>query len=114
MNVHSAHAADTIPLLNALFLFIDSLNKISFRPETRIKLKKIREDLDKDIKEDAEKEKKEEVRSVPLMLTLFLFLFCSKIYYYFQALDAKAAAKRKAEEERIAKLSPAEQKKVIN
>jgi hypothetical protein len=31
-----------------------------------------------------------------------------------QALDAKAAAKRKAEEERIAKLSPAEQKKVIN
>lgn len=29
-------------------------------------------------------------------------------------MDAKAAAKRKAEEERIAKLSPAEQKKVIN
>ena len=29
-------------------------------------------------------------------------------------MDAKAAAKRKAEEERISKLSPAEQKKVIN
>ena len=29
-------------------------------------------------------------------------------------MDAKAAAKRKAEEERIAKLSPAEQKMVIN
>jgi len=89
LNVHSAHAADTIPLLNAVFLFIDSLNKISLRPETKIKLKKIRDDLDKDIKEDAEKEKKEE------------------------ALDAKAAAKRKAEEERISKLSPAEQKKEL-
>ena len=32
----------------------------------------------------------------------------------FQALDAKAAAKRRAEEERISKLGPAEQKKVIN
>ena len=41
----------------------------------------------------------------------FFLSFCS---YIFQALDAKAAAKRKAEEERIAKLSPAEQKKVIN
>ena len=36
------------------------------------------------------------------------------IVIIFQALDAKIAAKRKAEEERIAKLSPAEQKKVIN
>ena len=41
---------------------------------------------------------------------------CSRIsnIIIFQALDAKAAAKRKAEEERVAKLSPAEQKKVIN
>jgi len=90
LNVPSpAHAADTIALLKATFSFIDSLNKISLRSETKIKLKKIREDLDRDIKEDAEKEKKEE------------------------ALDAKAAAKRKAEEERISKLSPAEQKKEL-
>jgi hypothetical protein len=71
LNVHSAHAADTIPLLNAIFPFIDSLDKISFRSETRIKLKKTREDLDKDIKEDAEKEKKEEVRYVPLCQPIF-------------------------------------------
>ena len=40
--------------------------------------------------------------------------FCSILLIFSQASDAKAAAKRKAEEERIAKLSPAEQKKVIN
>jgi len=89
LNIPPPDAAVTIPLLNAIFSFIDSLNKISLRSETKIKLKKIREDLDKSIKEDAEKEKKEE------------------------ALDAKAAAKRKAEEERISKLSPAEQKKEL-
>jgi hypothetical protein len=66
LNVHSTHAADTIPLINAVFPFIDSLDKIGIRSETRIKLKKIREDLDKDIKENAEKEKKEEVRYFPL------------------------------------------------
>ena len=95
-----------------MFQFIDSLVKVSLRSETRVKLKKIREDLDKDIKEDAEKEKKEEVRCVPLLPAHFSFLLL--IIITFQALDAKAAAKRKAEEERIAKLSPAEQKKVIN
>jgi Protein of unknown function (DUF1682) len=71
----SAHAADTITLLNATFLFIDSLNKISLRSETRTKLKKIREDLDKDIKEDAEKEKKEEVRYVLLSWIVFCLNF---------------------------------------
>jgi hypothetical protein len=107
LNVHSAHAADTIPLINAVFPFIDSLDKIGLRSETRNKLKKTREDLDKDIKEYAEKEKKEEVRYFPLCLPFF-------VSFFPQALDAKAAAKRKAEVERIAKLSPAEQKKVIN
>lgn len=85
----SSHAADTTALVSAMFQLVDSLNKIHLRPETKNKLKRIREDIDKTIKEDAEKEKREE------------------------ALDAKAAAKRKAEEERIAKLSPAEQKKEL-
>ena len=97
-----------------MFAFIDSLDKISFRSETRIKLKKTRDDLYKDIKEDAEKEKKEEVRYVPLCWSIFPLSFYSKKNFFWQALDAKAAAKRKAEEERFSKLSPAEQKKVIN
>ncbi|KAJ7283631.1 hypothetical protein C8J57DRAFT_1293105 [Mycena rebaudengoi] len=55
-------------------------------------LKKVREGTDKDIKVEAEREKKEEEA---------------------EALEAKKAAKRKAEEERIAKLSAADQKKVL-
>jgi len=46
----------------------------------------------------------------------FFLPFCSNLcvffLFFFQASDAKAAAKRKAEEERISKLSPADQKKV--
>ncbi|KAF9485337.1 DUF1682-domain-containing protein [Pholiota conissans] len=83
----SSHIADVTPLVAAIFQLIDSLNKVSLRPETKTKLKKIREDTDKEIKSEAEKEQKEE------------------------ALDAKAAAKRKAEEERISKLSAADQRK---
>ncbi|KAJ7276423.1 hypothetical protein B0H12DRAFT_1227556 [Mycena haematopus] len=74
-----SHAADTTEL-------------IALRPETKIKLKKVREENDKDIKKEAEKEKKEEEA---------------------EALEAKKAAKRRAEEERIAKLSAADQKKVL-
>jgi len=44
-----------------MFQLVDSLNKIHLRPETRNKLKKVREDIDKTIKEEAEKEQKEEV-----------------------------------------------------
>ncbi|KAF8204994.1 hypothetical protein BJ912DRAFT_1073594 [Pholiota molesta] len=83
----SAHISDVTPLVTAMFQLVDSLNKISLRPETKTKLKKVREDIDKAIKTEAEKEQKEE------------------------ALDAKAAAKRKAEEERISKLSAADQRK---
>lgn len=60
----------------------------SLRPETRVKLRKVREDLEKTMKEELVKEKKEE-----------------------QA-EEKAAAKKKAEEERLSRLSAAEQKKV--
>ena len=51
-----------------MFQLVDSLNKIHLRPETKNKLKKIREDIDKTIKEEAEREKKEEVCSFPLPL----------------------------------------------
>ncbi|KAI0081791.1 DUF1682-domain-containing protein [Panus rudis PR-1116 ss-1] len=61
----------------------------SLRPETRAKLKKTREEVEKQLKEDAEKEKREE-----------------------QA-EEKAAAKKKAEEERLSRLSAAEQKKIM-
>lgn len=57
----ASHAKDTLELVTALFGFVDSLNKVVLRPETKTKLRKIREELDKSIKEDSEKEKKEEV-----------------------------------------------------
>lgn len=59
----SSKVADTTALVTAVFQFIDSLNKLSLRPETKTKLKKSREELDKAIKEDTEKEAKEEVCS---------------------------------------------------
>ncbi|KAJ3505951.1 hypothetical protein NLJ89_g7149 [Agrocybe chaxingu] len=80
---------DSAPLVAAVFQLIDLLNKISLRPETKSKLRRYREDIDKEIKEEAEKEKKEE------------------------ALEAKATAKRKAMEERLSKLSAADQKKEL-
>ncbi|KAH6914894.1 hypothetical protein BKA70DRAFT_1257364 [Coprinopsis sp. MPI-PUGE-AT-0042] len=84
-----AHAADTVPLVNAVFQWIDNLTKISLRPETKSKLKKIREETDKVIKEDLERDKKEEEE------------------------EARAAAKKKEREERLAKLSPADQRKEL-
>jgi Protein of unknown function (DUF1682) len=57
----ASHAADTFALISGIFPFIDSLSKVNLRPETKVKLKKAREDVDKDLKEDAEKEKNEEV-----------------------------------------------------
>lgn len=86
------HAADTTALVSALFPFIDSLSQVNLRPETKTKLRKIREDLDKDLKADSEREKKEEVS---------------------QAAEDKKAAKRRAEEERIGKLPASEQRKIL-
>ncbi|KAF9462667.1 hypothetical protein BDZ94DRAFT_1194336 [Collybia nuda] len=88
----SSHASDTTELVSALFPFIDSLSQLNLRPETKTKLKRVREDLDKDLKADSEREKKEEVN---------------------QAAEDKKAAKRRAEEERIAKLPAAEQQKIL-
>lgn len=60
----------------------------SLRPETKTKLRATREKLEKELKEEAVREKREEAEA------------------------EKAAAKKKAEEERLSKLSAAEQKKV--
>jgi hypothetical protein len=57
-----------------MFQLVDSLNKISLRPETKTKLKKVREDIDKAIKTEAEKEQKEEVRRVVVFLGYRLIL----------------------------------------
>jgi len=54
-------AGDTVALVSAMFSFIDSLPQVNLRPETKTKLKKTREDLDKNLKADSEREKKEEV-----------------------------------------------------
>ncbi|EGO27566.1 hypothetical protein SERLADRAFT_461258 [Serpula lacrymans var. lacrymans S7.9] len=80
---------ETIPLINATFAFVDSLTKMNLRPETRNKLKKTREEVDKELVKEAQKEKKEE------------------------AAEDKKAAKRKAEEDRLSRLSAAEQKKAL-
>ena len=85
----SSAAADTVPLVAAIFQLIDNLNKISLRPETKSKLKKARDEIDRAIKEESEKEKKEEEA------------------------DAKAAAKKRAREEYISKLSAADQQKEL-
>lgn len=86
----STSASDsTVPLITAIFQFIDNLHRISLRPETKSKLKKTREEIDKNIKEEAEKEKKEEEA------------------------EAKAAAKKRARDEYISKLSATEQQKEL-
>ncbi|KAJ3484549.1 hypothetical protein NLI96_g5580 [Meripilus lineatus] len=105
----ASQAAVTLPLVQSIFNLIDVISaeggwgvgkgpqsgksgvglNASLRPETRMKLKKVREDVDKELIEEATKEKKEE------------------------AAEEKAAAKKKAEEERLSKLSATEQKKAL-
>ncbi|KAG8218454.1 DUF1682-domain-containing protein [Butyriboletus roseoflavus] len=93
INLPGPHRAkDILPLVDAVFALVDLLaaGKVVLRPETRAKIRKVREDVEKEIKEDEVKEKKEE------------------------AAEDKKAAKRKAEQDRIAKLSAAEQKKLLD
>ncbi len=75
-------------LVSGLFTVIDNIHKVTLRPETKTKLRKARDEVDKKLKEAGQKEKVEE------------------------ALEDKRAAKKRAEEERISKLSAAEQQKV--
>lgn len=103
----SSASTVTVPLVDAAFKLVDVVSGAggwgigkgsssrggqglapSLRPETRSKLRTIREKLEKEIKEEAVKEQREEAEA------------------------EKAAAKKKAEDERLSKLSPAEQKKV--
>lgn len=58
----SAHAKDSEALVSAIFPFIDALSHVNLRPETKTKLKKTRDELEKDLRAESEKEKKEEVR----------------------------------------------------
>ncbi|KAA1466390.1 DUF1682-domain-containing protein [Dentipellis sp. KUC8613] len=88
-SIPPSKAADSVALVAAVFSFIDSLEKISLRPETKTKLKKAREEFSSELKEELEKDKREE------------------------AAEEKQAAKRKAEKERISKLSAAEQQKIL-
>ncbi|KAF8351439.1 hypothetical protein F5887DRAFT_937478 [Amanita rubescens] len=83
---------DTAALVTFMFNFIDSLTKLHMHPETRAKLKKSRDELDKELRVDSEREKKEQIS---------------------QAAEDKKAAKRRAEEERRSKLSAAEQQKIL-
>ncbi|KAJ3828599.1 hypothetical protein EV361DRAFT_155024 [Lentinula raphanica] len=87
-----SHVDDLNGLVSALFPFVDSLSKVNLRPETKTKLRKVRENLEKTLKVEAEQAKKEEME---------------------QAREDQKAAKRKAEEERISKLSAAEQQKIL-
>ncbi len=85
----TSHVHISTPLVSAIFGLIDALEKINLRPETKSKIKKTREGFAKSLKDEAGREAREE------------------------AADAKLTAKRRAEEERIARLSAAEQQKVI-
>jgi len=85
----TSHVDISTPLVSAIFRLIDALEKINLRPETKSKIKKTRENFAKSLKDETEREAREE------------------------AADAKFAAKRRAEEERIARLSAAEQLKLL-
>lgn len=58
----SSKADVTIQLVEGVFKLIDRLDsKVVLRPETKTKLKKVREELDENIKKEAVAEKLEEV-----------------------------------------------------
>ncbi|GJJ07468.1 hypothetical protein Clacol_001670 [Clathrus columnatus] len=81
-------AAATIPLVEICFALIDVLDsKLPLRPETKLKLKTRREEVEEELKKEARKEKDDEQE------------------------ENKRLAKKKAEEEKLARLSATEQKK---
>lgn len=75
LSVPSGNPQDTADLVTVLFPFIDAFSAINLRPETKSKLKKAREELDKSLKADSEKEKKEEVRSVVALVVITYLTF---------------------------------------
>ncbi|KAG6814195.1 hypothetical protein H0H92_000872 [Tricholoma furcatifolium] len=92
LSLPSGRVEDVSTLISGLFPFIDSLHTVSLRPETKMKIKKARDELEKQLKTDAEREKKEEES---------------------QAVEDRKAAKRREEQERISKLPAAEQQKIM-
>ncbi|TFK91809.1 DUF1682-domain-containing protein [Polyporus arcularius HHB13444] len=98
----SSSASATLPLVTAAFQLVDIIageGKLpgvrgglhaQLRPETRNKLKKIRDEVEKEIREEAAKEKREEEE------------------------EEKAAARKKARDEKLSKLSAAEQQKALD
>ncbi|KAI0638203.1 DUF1682-domain-containing protein [Trametes polyzona] len=98
----ASDASATLPLVTAAFQLVDAIAgegrlpgaprgglSAALRPETRTKLRRTREDVERQIREDAVREKREEAE------------------------EQKAAARKKAQEERLSKLSAAEQKKEL-
>ena len=59
----SKHANDILPLVDAVFALVDLLaaGKVVLRPETKTKIRKVREETTKGIKEDETREQREEV-----------------------------------------------------
>ncbi|KAI0660965.1 DUF1682-domain-containing protein [Cubamyces menziesii] len=98
-----SEASATAPLVAAAFQLVDIIAGegkqipgtargglyAALRPETKTKLRKTREEVDREIREEAVREKREEAE------------------------EQKAAARKKAQEERLSKLSAAEQKKAL-
>ena len=74
------HAEDIIPLVDAVFSLVDLLatGKVVLRPETKAKIRKVREDVEKEIKEEESKEKKEEV-CPPFFFSTSLFSPSSRL-----------------------------------
>ena len=97
----SANASVTLPLVTAAFQLVDIIageGKLpgvrgglhaQLRPETRTKLKKTREEVERQMREEAAKERREEEE------------------------DEKASARKKARDEKLSKLSAAEQQKAL-
>ena len=62
------HANDILPLVDAVFTLLDlfAAGKVVLRPETKAKIRKVREEVEKEIKEEEARDKKEEVCFLPL------------------------------------------------
>ncbi|KAI9000996.1 DUF1682-domain-containing protein [Trametes punicea] len=101
----ASDAGATAPLVAAMFPLVDLIAgegkhpggatargglQAALRPETKAKLRRTREEVDREIGEEAIREKREEAE------------------------EQKAAARKKAQEERLSKLSAAEQKKALD
>ncbi|EJU06394.1 DUF1682-domain-containing protein [Dacryopinax primogenitus] len=82
--------AETLPMVQSIFRFVDTVDKLPLRVETIRKLKRSRQDFEEELLKEIAKEKKERDEEEG---------------------EDKKAAKRKAEQERVSKLSAEEQKK---